>query len=145
MTGHAWLDVIIGVVAALLLTWLALIITLAIRRPKGDLLRESLRLFPDLLRLLKRLTTDQAMPVGVRIRIGLLLVYLASPIDLIPDFIPVLGYADDAIIVALVMRSVCRQIPLEQLRMSWPGTDDGFAALTSLVNPRSTSRGSGHD
>ena len=137
MTGHAWLDVIIAVVAALLLTWLALIITLAIRRPKGDLLRESLRLLPDLLRLLKRLTTDQAMPAGVRIRIGLLLVYLASPIDLIPDFIPVLGYADDAIIVALVMRSVCRQIPLEQLRMSWPGTDDGFAALSSLVRPRS--------
>jgi len=137
MTGHAWLDVIIAVVAALLLTWLALIITLAIRRPKGDLLRESLRLLPDLLRLLKRLTTDQAMPAGVRIRIGLLLVYLASPIDLMPDFVPVLGYADDAIIVALVMRSVCRQIPLEQLRMSWPGTDDGFAALSSLVRPRS--------
>jgi uncharacterized membrane protein YkvA (DUF1232 family) len=139
MTGYGWLDVIIAVVAALLLTWLALIITLAIRRPKGDLLRESLRLLPDLLRLLKRLTTDQAMPAGVRIRIGLLLVYLASPIDLIPDFIPVLGYADDAIIVALVMRSVCRQIPLEQLRMSWPGTDDGFAALSSLVKPRSAS------
>jgi hypothetical protein len=62
MTGHAWLDVIIAVVAALLLTWLALIITLAIRRPKGDLLKESLRLLPDLLRLLKRLATDQAMP-----------------------------------------------------------------------------------
>jgi uncharacterized membrane protein YkvA (DUF1232 family) len=139
MTGHACLDVIIGVVAALLLPWLALIITLALRRPKGDLLAESLRLLPDLLRLLKRLTTNQAMPVGVRIRVALLLVYLAVPIDLIPDFIPVLGYADDAIIVALVMRSVCRQIPLEQLRRSWPGTDDGFAALSNLVKPRSAS------
>jgi uncharacterized membrane protein YkvA (DUF1232 family) len=138
MTGHPWLDLIIGVAAALLLAWIALIITLAIRRPKRDQMRESLRLLPDLLRLLTRLTTDPAAPVGARIRIALLLIYLAAPIDLIPDFIPVLGYADDAIIVALVMRSVCRQIPLEQLRMSWPGTDDGFAAVTKLVKPRST-------
>ena len=139
MTGHAWLDVIISVTAALALFWLALILAPALRRPKGNLLKEALRLLPDLLRLLTRLTNDRTLPTGVRVRVALLFVYLAIPIDIIPDFVPVLGYADDAIIVALVMRSVCRQIPLEQLRMSWPGTDDGFAALSSLVKPRSAS------
>ena len=107
---------VISVAAALLLCWLALVITLAIRRPKGGLLRESLRLLPDLLRLLRRLTTNRDLPNGVRVRVGLLLAYLAFPIDLVPDFIPILGYADDAILVVLVLRSVCRRVSMEELR-----------------------------
>ena len=135
MTGHGWLDVVISVIAGLLLSWLALIMALAIRRPKGNLLKEALRLLPDLLRLLKRLTTDRTLPTGVRVRVALLFIYLALPIDLIPDFIPILGYADDAIIVVLVLRSICRRISVEELRAAWPGTDDGFAALQRLVRP----------
>jgi uncharacterized membrane protein YkvA (DUF1232 family) len=122
--------------AALVLSWLALIVALAIRRPKGSLLKEALRLLPDLLRLLKRLTTDRTLPTGVRVRVALLFIYLAIPIDLIPDFIPVLGYADDATIVVLVLRSVCRRLSPEELRAAWPGTDDGFVALLRLVRPR---------
>jgi uncharacterized membrane protein YkvA (DUF1232 family) len=133
VTSHVWLDVIISVSAALLLSWLALIVALAIRRPKGSLLKEALRLLPDLLRLLKRLTTDRTLPVGVRVRVALLFVYLALPIDIIPDFVPVLGYADDAIIVILVLRSVCRRVSVEALRAAWPGSDDGFAALQRLL------------
>ena len=135
MTDRPWLDALIGVAAALLICWLALVITLAIRRPKGGLLRESLRLLPDLLRLLRRLTTNRDLPTGVRVRVGLLLAYLAFPIDLVPDFIPILGYADDAILVVLVLRSVCRRVSMEELRNAWPGTDDGFAALVQLVRP----------
>ena len=62
-----------------------------------------------------------------------MVVYLALPIDLIPDFIPVVGYADDAIIVTLVLRSVVRQAGLSAVRAHWPGTDDGFDALTRLT------------
>ena len=51
------------------------------------------------------------------------------------DFIPILGYADDAILVVLVLRSVCRRVSTEELRSAWPGTDDGFAALVQLVRP----------
>ncbi len=72
-------------------------IGLVIARPRGGLLREALRLLPDVLRLVRRLATDPTLPRGVRIRLGLLLAYLACPIDLIPDFIPVLGYADDGV------------------------------------------------
>ena len=135
MTGRIWFDVIVGFAAALLLSWLALVIALVIRRPKGDLLKESLRLLPDLLRLLRRLTTNPDLPTGVRVQVALLFVYLAIPIDVIPDFIPILGYADDAIIVVLVLRSVGRRISLEALREAWPGTDDGYAALCQLVRP----------
>nr|WP_238342492.1 DUF1232 domain-containing protein [Actinopolymorpha rutila] len=110
-----------------------LIAALAVMRPKGSLLTEALRILPDLLRLLRRLTTDPDLPRGVRIRLTLLMAYLALPIDLIPDFIPVLGYADDAIIVAAVLRSVVRRAGIDAVRRHWPGTDDGFTALCRLT------------
>ena len=132
----AW-RIVGGVVIGLVACWLALLVTLLIVRPRGPLLREAIRILPDLLRLLTRLARDATLPRGVRVRLSLLLVYLAIPIDLVPDFIPVLGYADDAIIVAFVLRSVVRKAGLEPVRRHWPGTDDGFAALIRLcgLNP----------
>jgi uncharacterized membrane protein YkvA (DUF1232 family) len=133
MTGTLWVDVAIGVAAALVLAWLALVIALLIVRPRGSLLREALRILPDTLRLIRRLAADKTLPRGVRVRLVLLMIYLAIPFDPIPDFIPVLGYADDAIIVTAVLRSVVRRAGLEAVRAHWPGTDDGFAALCRLA------------
>ncbi|GAA1010811.1 hypothetical protein Aple_066160 [Acrocarpospora pleiomorpha] len=126
-------DILIGVLIALAATWIVLIIGLAVVRPKGSLLTEALRILPDLLRLLRRLAADRTLPHGVRIRLGLLLAYLAFPIDLIPDFIPILGYADDAIIVTFVLRGVVRRAGLEAVRRHWPGSDDGFTTLCRLT------------
>ncbi|TDQ05666.1 YkvA family protein [Labedaea rhizosphaerae] len=128
-----WAELVVGLVGALLLAWVALIVVLVWLRPRGGLLREALRVLPDLLRLLRALATDRELPRGVRIRLGLLLAYLAMPIDLIPDFIPVLGYADDAIIVTAVLRSVVRRTGVAKVRAHWPGSDDGFAALARLT------------
>jgi uncharacterized membrane protein YkvA (DUF1232 family) len=133
VTGSFWWDLAISVLAALLLAWLALVITLIILRPRGGLLYEALRVLPDVLRLVRRLAADTTLPRGVRIRLGLLLAYLAIPIDLVPDFIPVLGYADDAIIVTAVLRSVVRRAGLDPVRAHWPGTEDGFTALIRLT------------
>ena len=66
---------------------------------------------------------------AARARLWLLLGYLAIPFDLVPDFVPVLGYADDAIIVSLVLRSVVRRAGAPVVRHHWPGTDDGLAAV----------------
>ena len=133
VTGHWWLDWLIGIAGGLVLAWLILVIALAIVRPRGGMLREAMRLLPDVVRLIHRLAADKTLPRGVRIRLGLLLAYLAMPIDLIPDFIPVLGYADDAIIVTATLRSVMRRAGLDVVRAKWPGTDDGFAALCRLT------------
>lgn len=121
--------IIIGVACALAVAWLVLVLMLARSRPQRVLLAESLRLIPDTVRLLRRLATDKSLPRGIRVRLWLLFVYLASPIDLIPDFIPVLGYADDAIIVCAVLRAVVRRAGPEVVRRHWPGTEDGLAAL----------------
>ena len=128
-----WRETLIALVAAILLSWLAMVVALVIIRPKGNLLRESLRILPDLIRLLKNLTTDPTVPRGIRVRLGLLMVYLALPFDLIPDFIPILGYADDAIVVVAVLRSVVRRVGIEPLLAHWPGTPDGFTALCRLA------------
>jgi uncharacterized membrane protein YkvA (DUF1232 family) len=133
MWGSWWLDLLLGVAAGLLLAWAALVAVLVVARPRGGLLREALRLLPDLLRLLPRLAADRSLPRQVRVGLALLLAYLAFPFDLVPDFIPVLGYADDAIIVAAVLRWVVRQAGVEAIRRQWPGTHDGFVVLCRIA------------
>lgn len=140
MTGSFWWDLVLGILGALLLAWLALALMLIIVRPRGGLLREALRVLPDVLRLVRRLAADKSLPRGMRARLALLLAYLALPIDLIPDFIPVLGYADDAIIVTAVLRGVVRRAGLDAVRVHWPGTDDGFTALVRLTGLTKSSR-----
>ena len=124
---------LIGLGIALLVMWAVLVAYLVLVRPKGSLLKEALRLLPDTLRLLRRLATDRALPRGVRVRLWLLFGYLAMPIDLIPDFIPVIGYADDVIIVAATLRAVVRRAGLDALRRHWPGTADGLATLQRIA------------
>jgi nitrite reductase/ring-hydroxylating ferredoxin subunit len=70
------------------------------------------------------------------------MVYLAIPIDLIPDLVPILGYADDAIIVVAVLSSVVRQVGIDQVRAHWTGTDDGFNALCKAAVPTGSRSGS---
>jgi len=136
VTGSFWWDLVIGLAAALVLTWIALVVALVIVRPHSGLLREAMRILPDVLRLIRRLAADKTLPRGVRIRLSLLLAYLAMPFDLIPDFVPVLGYADDAIIVTAVLRSVVRRAGIDAVRVHWPGSDDGFHALCRLTGLR---------
>lgn len=131
----AW-PVLVGVLGALLLVWLVVLVVLWRAAPDRTGLRDALRLLPDVLRLVKRLAGDPALPRGVRVRLLLLLAYLALPIDLVPDFIPVLGYADDAVVVLLVLRSVVRSAGLQAVERHWPGTPDGLAAVRRLLGNR---------
>jgi uncharacterized membrane protein YkvA (DUF1232 family) len=82
--------------------------------------------------LLRRLAADPQLPRGVRVCPLLVLLYLISPIDLVPDFIPVLGYAD-AIIVAAALRSVARRAGSDALDKHGPGTPEGLHAVRRLT------------
>jgi uncharacterized membrane protein YkvA (DUF1232 family) len=136
-----WWDAAIAVIGGVVLIYAVLLVLLALyarRHPETVSMREALRLLPDLLTLLRRLTADRTLPRGIRVRLVLLMVYLASPIDLVPDFLPVIGYADDAIIVALVLRSVIRKAGHESLERHWPGTPAGLAIIHRLAGRTAT-------
>lgn len=124
------LAIAIGAVAVV---WVVFIGVLLVVRPGQLAVRDAVRLLPDTLRLVRRLAADRTVPLGSRLSVWFLLLYLASPIDLIPDFIPVIGYADDAILVSFVLRRLIRRAGPEKLDEHWPGTADGLARLQRVL------------
>jgi len=131
-----WWRIVIAVAAGLMMFWVILLVVLwRARRDQPDQIRvlDALRLVPDVIRLLRRLAADRTLPRALRVRLWLLIAYLISPIDLIPDFIPVVGYADDVIIVAIALRSVTRRAGPEALQQHWPGTPQGLETLLALA------------
>ena len=121
------------VAAVFVALWLAFIAFVFIARPDDASLRDAVRLLPDTLRLIRRVAADRTIPQRTRALVWLLLIYLAFPIDLVPDFIPVIGYADDAIITSLVLRHVLRRAGPAKLQEHWPGSPEGLATLTRLL------------
>ena len=93
-----WWMIAVSLVAAVAVIWLILAVALLLAKPKGVGMRDVLRLLPDLVRLVEHLATDPEMPRRIRIALALVLAFMASPIDVIPDFIPVIGMADDVIL-----------------------------------------------
>jgi uncharacterized membrane protein YkvA (DUF1232 family) len=124
---------IVAVLVALLGAWILLVAVLWLFRPRDIPLAELVRLVPDLVRLVRGLLGDRTVPVGARVVLVGLLVWLLNPIDLIPEFIPVLGPVDDVIVAVLVLRYVRRRLGDTELRRRWPGTPDGYDLLGSVL------------
>jgi uncharacterized membrane protein YkvA (DUF1232 family) len=128
-----WVRLVAAVVGGLLVVWLVLLALLWRARPDELGAREALRLLPDVVRLVRRLAADRTLPTGVRMRLWALLAYLLSPLDLVPDFLPVIGYADDVVVVAWALRSVVRRAGYEALERHWPGQPGGLAVVSRLA------------
>ena len=124
--------VLLSVAATLLTTWLLLVITLLVMRARGIPVTEGLRLLPDVLRLLRGLAPDRTLPWTVRARVWVALAWLISPIDLIPEFLPVIGAVDDVIVVAIALRSLIRRAGPGTVQRHWRGTPHGLAAVSRL-------------
>ena len=101
--------------------WAMFLVALVLVRPQGVDLRDVRQAVPDTVRLLRSLHGDRSLPPGVRRWLRALLVYLAVPFDLVPDFIPVAGQLDDALVVALALRAVVRAGGDGLLAEHWPG------------------------
>jgi uncharacterized membrane protein YkvA (DUF1232 family) len=106
--------------AAALALYLALVITLIVAGRKGDA-RALVRLVPDCVVLFKRLLTDPRVDWWRKLLLVLVIAYVASPIDLVPDFIPIAGQLDDAILVVLAIRVLLRGGGPRLLSEHWPG------------------------
>ncbi len=124
---------VVAIVLGLLAAWALLVLVLWLVRPRDVSLAALVRVVPDIARLVRDLLADRATPAPVKAALVLLLVWLLSPVDLIPEFIPVLGPLDDVVVAVLVLRYVRRRMGGERLRARWRGTEDGFALLEGVL------------
>jgi uncharacterized membrane protein YkvA (DUF1232 family) len=122
-----------GVLLGLAAAWVLFVVLLWLLRPRDARLRDVARVVPDIARLCRDVLADPGAPAGARIAIAGLLVWLVNPIDLIPEFIPVLGPLDDVIVAVLVLRYVRRRLGIEELRARWRGTPEGFGLLQAVM------------
>jgi uncharacterized membrane protein YkvA (DUF1232 family) len=121
----------IGVGVGLMVASWALLVLLARRLPPGPL-RELARFIPDCVTAVRRLRGDPRVPRRAKVAVVLAGLWLASPVDLLPEFLPVVGPLDDVVVVALALRYAARQVPRQVLLEAWPG-DTGL--LERLLGP----------
>lgn len=103
----------------LIASW-ALLVLLAARLPEGSM-KELAGFLPDCATTARRLRKDPRVPARAKLAVGLALLWVLSPIDLIPEFLPVIGPLDDVVVVALAFRYAARQVPRSVLLDAWPG------------------------
>jgi uncharacterized membrane protein YkvA (DUF1232 family) len=129
MSWWQWAAIAAGV---FLVTYVALVLVLAALGRREDA-RAVAQFIPDCAILFRRLLADPRLPGGRKLLLAVLVGYLALPFDLIPDFLPVVGQLDDAILVALVLRIVLRAGGPELLEEHWPGPPRSLDLLTRLA------------
>jgi uncharacterized membrane protein YkvA (DUF1232 family) len=129
MSALQWTLIGLAVAAAV---WFGLICALVILGRRDDALTIA-RFIPDCIVLFRRLLGDDRVPRSRKLLLYAVIGYLAFPIDLVPDFIPVAGQLDDAIIVALALRSVLRGAGPAVLREHWPGPASSLDMLERLA------------
>ena len=103
----------------LIASW-AVLVLLAARLPPG-LMKELARFLPACVTMIRRLRSDPRVPRSAKIAVLIAMVWVVSPIDLIPEFLPVIGPLDDIVVVALALRFAARRVPRDVILEAWPG------------------------
>ncbi|MEV2238148.1 DUF1232 domain-containing protein [Micromonospora sp. NPDC049891] len=114
-----WLVGLAIAVVLLLASW-TLLILLARRLPPG-IMRDLAAFIPDCVTTVRRLRADPRVPRRAKIAVLIAGIWVASPVDLIPEFLPVIGPLDDIVVVALALRYAARQVPRHVILAAWPG------------------------
>jgi uncharacterized membrane protein YkvA (DUF1232 family) len=114
-----WLRALLVAGVLMVGTW-ALLVLVARRLPPG-LLRDLAGFVPDCVTTIRRLRGDPRVPRRAKVVVALAGLWLLSPIDPLPEFLPVIGPLDDVVVVALALRYAARQVPRELLAAAWPG------------------------
>lgn len=131
-----WMLILAAVIVGLTVMWVALVVVLWVQQRRvGNRVdwREVARLVPDVIRLVKRLAADPDVPRATRWWLIGLLCYLLLPFDLIPDFLPVIGFADDAIAIMIALRYAVHHAGEEAVMRHWPGTRRGLDSVLALA------------
>lgn len=116
-----WIEATALAVTLVLVSWIVLIV-LAKRLPPGPI-RDLIAFLPAWVTLIRTLRHDPEVPRRAKLALGFAALWVLSPIDLIPEFLPVIGPLDDIIVVALALRYAAHQVPTEVLVAAWPEED----------------------
>jgi uncharacterized membrane protein YkvA (DUF1232 family) len=95
--------------------------------------KDLLLVLPRLVRMIGSLTLDRNVPVTAKIALGAAALYLASPVDLIPDFIPFVGYLDDLLVAAIVVDGLLNHVDRPLLLRYWPGSAASLDASAAVA------------
>ena len=123
---------LLAAIGTILALWL-LVIAVLILLGKRTHARELAALLPNLVKLFRGLVTDERVPRGSKWLLGLAALWVASPIDLLPEFIPVLGPLDDVVIAALVLRHLVRKAGPEVVRDHWDGGEQTLQLMLRVA------------
>ena len=96
-------------------------------------MKDLLLLLPRLARMIASLLADGQVPTAAKVALAAVAVYLVSPLDLIPDFIPFLGYLDDALLVAVVVDGLLNYLDRSLLLKYWPGGVGSLDATAAVA------------
>jgi uncharacterized membrane protein YkvA (DUF1232 family) len=119
---------IVGAAVGLwVLSWVAMVV-LAHRLPPGAL-RDAAEFLPACVTTARRLRADPAVPRRAKIALLVAVLWVLSPIDLLPEFLPVIGPLDDIVAVVLLLRYAARAIPEDVLYAAWPADPKLLARL----------------
>ncbi len=102
--------------------------------PRLQRAAELLLTLPDFVALIFRLMKDPRVPARARVRLGLFAAYLASPVDLVPDFIPVVGQMDDLVAAVIVVRDLLSVTPKEVVLSHWSGDEDIIGLIDTVLD-----------
>jgi uncharacterized membrane protein YkvA (DUF1232 family) len=130
-----WTWLLVGI-AVLAVVYAAFVVALVLAGRRGEA-RTLATFIPDCIVLVSRLARDPRVPRRRKLILVALLGYLALPFDLVPDFIPVAGQLDDAVIVALALRYLVQSGGEPLIRELWPGPEQSLALILRLARPRS--------
>jgi uncharacterized membrane protein YkvA (DUF1232 family) len=122
---------LIGIGIAVALWSLAVVVLIALGRRTQA--RELATLIPNLLVLFRGLLRDPRVPRGAKLWLGVAVVWIASPIDLIPEFVPIAGPLDDAIVAALVLRHLLKRTPRAVVSEHWRGSPATLATIVGAT------------
>ena len=130
-----------GILLILVAIWIVVAVVLVIVG-RVLLARELALLLPNLVRMFGGLLRDPRVPLRAKIVVGIASLWLASPIDLIPDFVPIAGQLDDAIVAALALRFILRTTDGAVVRQHWHGDPATLERVLRMVswNPRGSPR-----
>jgi uncharacterized membrane protein YkvA (DUF1232 family) len=118
---------------AITAVWLALVAVIWLHRPSRELAMPALRALPDIVRLARRLLADPRTPRRHRVGLVVLIVWVVSPIDLIPEFLPGIGPLDDIVAAAVILGWVGRGTGRARLQELWPGDATGFSVVARML------------